>query len=70
MAAGVVSFLFHTYLYGDALLEFFHVADDSHVPASLGMKGAQSADGVLQSLSAERAKSLVDEEGIYYLSSG
>ena len=36
--ARIITFLYHLDLDGDAFLQLFHVADDAHMPARLGMQ--------------------------------
>ena len=64
-AAGVVALLVHPYLYGYALLQLIHMADDAYMTTRMGVQTSQRVDGVLQRLTAQCAETLVDEEGVY-----
>ena len=64
LAAGVMGGLNDLDLNWDALTEFIDMAYDSDMTTGAGMEGMKSGDGILERLTTERAKPLVDEKRI------
>ena len=51
-------------LNGDAVADFFYMADDTHMPSALAVKRTERIDGISERYSAESAEALVNEESI------